>query len=67
MRYLGQRRVRELVEIYGTDRILFGSDFPMWHSPQELETFASNTFSDAELERMCWHNAESFLSKDIGR
>lgn len=67
MRYLGQRRVRELVDIYGCDRILFGSDFPMWHSPQELEIFCANTFSDAELERMCWHNTESFLSKDIGR
>lgn len=67
MRYLGQRRVRELVDIYGADRILFGSDYPMWHSPTELEIFTSNTFSDAELERMCWHNAEDFLSREIGR
>lgn len=65
MRYLGPRRTRELVEIYGYDRILFGSDFPMWTPSHELEIFRSVGFSDAALERMCWHNTERFLGMTL--
>ena len=67
MRFLGPRRTRELVYLYGTDRILFGSDFPMWVPDDELQKFRALGFGEAELEAMCWHNAERFLSRDIGR
>lgn len=67
MRFLGPRRTRELVHLYGTDRILFGSDFPMWKPGDELERFASLGFGAREFEEMCWHNAERFLGCDIGR
>ena len=65
MRYLGHRRSRELVEMYGYDRILFGSDFPMWTPSYELEVFRSLGFSEAALERMCWHNTERFLGMSL--
>ena len=65
MRFLGPRRTRELVYLYGTDRILFGSDFPMWEPAAELEAFTSLGFSASELEAMCWHNAERFVGRDI--
>lgn len=65
MRFLGPRRTRELVYAYGTDRILFGSDFPMWKPVDEYEQFSSLGFSDSELEDMCWHNAERFLGRTI--
>ena len=66
MHSLGPRRTRELVLAYGTDRILFGSDFPMWEPADELRKFTSLGFSDAQLEDMCWHNAERFLGMKIG-
>lgn len=66
MRFLGPRRTKELVYAYGTDRILFGSDFPMWEPDAEYEKFSSLGFSERELEDMCWHNAERFLGQDIG-
>ena len=28
--FLGQRRTVELARMWGTDRIMFGSDYPMW-------------------------------------
>lgn len=61
MHFLGPRRTRELIEIYGYDRILFGSDFPMWNPKSELQTFLSLGFSQGTYERMCWHNADRFL------
>lgn len=65
MKYLGLRRTRELCEIYGADRMMFGSDFPMWNPASEYEIFRSLGFSDADYEKMCWHNAERWLACDI--
>lgn len=65
MSFLAQRRTRELVEIYGHERILFGSDFPMWDPAGEYEVFTSCGFSDDALEDMLWHNAERFLGKKV--
>ena len=66
MCYLGLRRTRELIEDYGCDRILFGSDFPMWKPAVECERFGALGFSRADYERMGWHNAEAWLAHDIG-
>lgn len=65
MRYLGPRRTRELVEAYGYDRMLFGSDFPMWTPTSELDIFRGLGFAESAYERMCWHNVERFLAQDL--
>ena len=65
MHSLGPRRTRELVYAYGPDRIMFGSDFPMWVPADEYAKFTSLGFTDDELEAMCWHNAERFLGMTI--
>lgn len=65
MRYLGLRRARELIEDYGVDRLMFGTDFPMWNPGEELESFQALGFSAADYERMSWRNAERWLSCDI--
>lgn len=64
-KFLGRRRTRELCEIYGADRILFGSDFPMWDPSKEFEMFESLDFPKADFEKMTWHNAERFIGMDI--
>ncbi|MBR2682610.1 MAG: amidohydrolase [Atopobiaceae bacterium] len=66
MCYLGLRRTRELIEDYGPDRIMFGSDFPMWSPEDEYESFSSLGFSKADYERMQWRNVERWLETDIG-
>ncbi len=63
MALLGLRRTAELCHLYGCDRILFGSDFPMWLPAQELDLFLSAGFSDEELEMMLYQNAERFLGE----
>lgn len=60
---LGMRRVKELARIYGTDRIMFGSDFPMWNPAMELELFASGDFTEPELHAMLHDNALRFLEE----
>jgi predicted TIM-barrel fold metal-dependent hydrolase len=63
--YLGPRRTTELIRLYGADRILFGSDYPMWSPAEEVERFMGNDLSDAEREQICWHNAERFIGEKI--
>lgn len=65
MPFLGNRRTRELVHLWGTDRVMFGSDFPMWDPAREFDTFTSLGFSDDELEKMLWKNAERFLGAPV--
>jgi predicted TIM-barrel fold metal-dependent hydrolase len=64
--YLGSRRTTELIHIYGVERILFGSDYPMWNPVEEVERFLRNDLSDAEREQICWRNAERFIGESIG-
>lgn len=63
--YLGQRRTTELIRIYGAQRILFGSDYPMWSPAQELERFMKNDLSEAEREMILWRNAERFVGEQL--
>lgn len=63
--FLGKRRVRELIEMYGTKRIMFGSDFPMWNPVEEYHRFLELGFAPQEYEDMLWHNAERFLGFEI--
>jgi predicted TIM-barrel fold metal-dependent hydrolase len=65
MAFLGNRRKKELINAYGTDRILFGSDYPMWNPAEEYERFMSLGFTDSEYEKMLWRNAEHFLNQEI--
>ena len=63
--YLGPRRTTELIRHYGPERILFGSDYPMWNPVEEVERFMLNDLTDAERETICWHNAERFVGARI--
>lgn len=59
--YLGPRRTTELIRIYGPERILFGSDYPMWNPVEEAERFMLNNLTGAEREMIYQYNAERFL------
>jgi predicted TIM-barrel fold metal-dependent hydrolase len=63
--FLGVRRTTELIKLYGAERILFGSDFPMWHPGQELERFMLNDLTSKEQEQILWHTAEDFLGTEL--
>ena len=63
--YLGPRRTVELIHIYGPERILFGSDYPMWNPAEEVERFMQNKLTEDERELICWRNAERFVGTEI--
>lgn len=59
--FLSKEHLCRLVRAYGTERVMFGSDFPMWSPAKEYEGFVSNEFTQTELEDMLWNNCERYL------
>lgn len=62
MTFIGLDRTLELTRLYGTNRVMFGSDFPMWDPVEELDRFASAGFSEIELSNLLRNNALRFVS-----
>ena len=50
---LGER----LIHRYGAERVMFGSDFPMWSPQVELETFMKLNLTDEERKMILAENA----------
>jgi hypothetical protein len=50
--YLGHRRAEELIRIYGAERMLFGSDYPIWDPGECLKEFLELKLNSAEQERI---------------
>lgn len=61
--FLGPMRTKELCKLYGTDRVMFGSDFPMWSPKEEYEMFTSLDFTDDEFDQMLYTNALQFIGE----
>ena len=52
---------RRLIDAYGVDRVLFGSDFPMWSPKEEMERFLRIPLTEEEREQILWKNAKALL------
>lgn len=63
--FLGPKRSAELIEGYGPDRVMFGSDFPMWEPAKELAFLESLGLSEEDLEKVMHKTAERFLSNKL--
>ena len=61
---LGLKRAKELIRIYGAERIVFGSDYPMWRADGEIQNIMNMGLRDEELEMIFYKNAYKIL--DIG-
>lgn len=59
---LSKERTKEIIELYGTDRILFGTDFPMWKQEEELKFLFSLGLSEEELENILYKNLAKILN-----
>ena len=59
--YLSPEKTREYLSGYGADRILFGTDFPVWDPRKEVKTFLNLDLSPEEMEKIAFRNAEAIL------
>ena len=49
---LSRVRARELIDLYGEDRVMFGTDFPMWTPQPEIDTLLSLGLSERALQKI---------------
>jgi hypothetical protein len=50
---------------YGEDRVLFGSDYPLWNPKVEKEFFMSLNLPNTTKEKIAYKNAEKLLGIKI--
>ncbi len=51
----------ELIKAYGEDRVLFGTDYPMWSPKEELDYFLSLDLTDTAKEKILSQNAKKLF------
>lgn len=57
MMFLPPEQVKRYIRAYGAERILFGTDFPLWDPANEVKSFMSLDLTDKERELIAWKNA----------
>ena len=60
---LSPDEARKMIDHFGADHVFFGTDFPMWDIPTELERFSKLPLSDEEREMILHKNLENLLAK----
>lgn len=60
---LTPHQVRELIDIYTPERVLFGTDYPMWNAADELDYLSKIDLTDEERELILHKNLERLLAK----
>ena len=62
LQFMSVEKARELVELLGSDRIMFGSDYPVILPEEEIELFMKLGLSDEDNKKIFYDNAIRFLS-----
>lgn len=62
--YISIGKAREIIELYGADKVLFGTDYPMWSPTAELESFFKLGLTEADNKKILSENAKKLF--DIG-
>ncbi len=60
---LGPRSIEIAVAMYGADRIVFGTDCPIFRTDWSLEAVRAAKLSELEREQILYRNAEALLAK----
>ena len=55
--FLPSEKVAKYIRGYGTDRVLFGTDFPLWSPETEVNAFKNLPLTSEEFEKIAYKNA----------
>ncbi len=61
MPYLSDEKIREYIRRYGEDRVLFGTDYPMWSVESEVERLLSLGLSEGAYRKIFSENIMALL------
>ena len=58
---LSPQKAKELILTYGTHRVLFGTDYPMWEPTTEIERFMQIDLTEKQREDILYNNAKKLF------
>lgn len=61
--FLGTQRSRELIRRYGADRVIFGTDYPMWGIHESIDEILKLNLTNQELEMVFSKNAKHIIGE----
>ena len=53
---------RELIDLYTDDRVLFGTDYPMWSPEDEMKRYKALKLTKKQNEKILFHNANKLFN-----
>ncbi len=53
---LSKETTKKIIDAYGTDKVIFGTDYPMWKQREDLEYLMDLGLSDSELSDILHNN-----------
>lgn len=59
--FLSDEAIKRYISMYGADRVMFGTDYPMWNAKKELDRLFSLGLSEDEYEMILHKNLETLL------
>ncbi|MBO5064860.1 MAG: amidohydrolase [Clostridia bacterium] len=59
---LKKETAKRIIKAYGADKVVFGTDFPMWSVKDELDYLFSLGFTEKELENILHNNILNILN-----
>jgi predicted TIM-barrel fold metal-dependent hydrolase len=59
---ISKEKAKELILAYGTDRVLFGTDYPLWTPEEEIERFMSLDLTDEQREDILYNNTSKLFN-----
>ncbi len=60
--YLEKQEAKRIIRTYGANKVLFGTDYPMWSAKQELEYFLSLGLDENEIRSILGMNAKKLFN-----
>lgn len=63
IQYMDIAFAEKIIKQHGTDKIVFGTDYPTVYHLEELEVFYKISFSDTERDNILYNNAAKILQK----
>lgn len=54
---LSDEQIKKIISEYGTDRVLFGTDYPMWIPDAEVRRLLSLGYGKQDFDKISWQNA----------
>lgn len=61
---MSPEQATKLIRKFGVRRVMWGTDYPMWHAKEELARFAKLPLTDSEKEMVLGGNALRLLGED---